>query len=464
MHGLYRWSGKWWPGVIPLAVFWAFAAWTSTVPLEADLASRSNAALKDTVLDKRRISVLGRDVSLSAEAFSEDGRLNAVGSVEAVPGVRLVDDETRLVPEAKPFVWSAERDVARVTLSGSAPLPASKARLMETARNALGGVEVADQMNLSRGAPQRFDAAAVLLIDQIGKLKDGKITLSDNKVSLAGMARELGGREAIAAALRNLPEGFSVAANDIKAPPYIFQAYKDPVASTLTLKGYVPDNNVHAALVANAGRKFFSEKVVDNLKASVGAPSGFAAAVVPALGALSRLSTGTLEVSDREVKLSGDALYEAAATQIRAGLGKDFPQGWQFKAEISVKPPAAPVDATVCQQLFADLLAKARIRFESARAELSQDSLGLLDRLIETALRCPNANIEIAGHTDADGDPAGNQMLSEKRAQAVTDYLVRAGLQASRFAAVGYGSTQPLGSNDTEEGKAQNRRIDFVVK
>ncbi len=201
-------------------------------------------------------------------------------------------------------------------------------------------------MNLSRGAPPRFDAAALLLLDQIGKLKDGKITMSDTKVSLSGMARELGGREAIAAALRNLPEGFSVAANEIKAPPYVFQAYKDPVASTVTLTGYVPDNNVHAAMVAAAGRKFFSEKVVDNLKASVGAPSGFANAVVPALGALSRLSTGTLVVSDREVKLSGDALYEAAAAQIRAGLGKDFPQGWQFKAEISVKPAASPVDAT----------------------------------------------------------------------------------------------------------------------
>ncbi len=404
MRGLFRWSGKWWPGVIPLVIFWAFAAWTSTEPLEADLAQRSTAALKDTVLDKRRIAVAGRDVTFAAEAFSEDGRLSAVASVEAVPGVRMVNDETRLVPEAKPFVWSAERDVVRVTLGGSSPLPSSKSKLMEAARATLGGVEVADRMNLARGAPQRFDNAALLLLDQIAKLKDGKITLSDNKVTLSGMARELGGREAIAAALKNLPEGYSVAANDVKAPPYIFQAYKDPVAVTLTLTGYVPDNNVHAALVAAAGRKFFSEKVVDNLKASIGAPAGFAAAVVPALGALSRLSTGTLVVSDREVKLSGDALYEAAAAQIRAGLGKEFPQGWQFKPEISVKPAAAPVDPTVCQQLFADLLGKARIRFESGKADIVADSAGLLDRLIETALRCPNANIEVAGHTDSDGE------------------------------------------------------------
>jgi OmpA-OmpF porin, OOP family len=464
MHGLFRWSSKWWPGVVLLVVLWAMAAWSTTESVEADLAARSTAALTDTVLDKRRIAVDGRDVTFAADAFSEDGRRSAVAAVEAVPGVRLVNDETRLVPEAKPFVWSAERDVVRVTLGGSAPLPASKSKLLEAARAALGGVEVADQMNLSRGAPPRFDAAALLLISQIGKLKDGKITISDTAVGLSGMARDLGGREAIAAALKNLPEGFSVAANEIKAPPYIFQAYKDPVAVTLTLTGYVPDNTVHAALVAAATRKFFSEKVVDNLKASVGAPQGFAGAVAPALGALSRLSTGTLVVSDREVKLSGDAFYDAAAVQIRNGLGKDFPQGWQFKADISVKPAAAPTDATVCQQLFSDLLAKGNIRFESKRASIDPDSAGLLDRLTETALRCPSANIEIAGHTDADGEEGPNQALSEKRAQAVMDYLVKAGLPADRITAVGYGSTQPVASNGSGEGRAQNRRIEFVVR
>jgi OOP family OmpA-OmpF porin len=464
MHGLFKWSSKWWPGLIPLVVLWALAAWVSTAPLESDLAGRSTAALRDTVLDKTRIEVSGRDVSLAADAFSEDGRRSALASVEAVPGVRLVNDETRLVPEARPFVWSAERDVARVTLGGNAPLPASKSKLLEAARAGLGGVEVADQMNLARGAPPRFDNAALLLLDQIGKLKDGKVAISDTRINISGMARDLGGREAIAAALKNLPEGFSVAANEIKAPPYIFQAYKDPVAVTLTLTGYVPDNTVHAAIAGAAKRKFFNEKVVDNLKASVGAPARFVNAVAPALGVLSRLSTGTLVVTDREIKLSGDAFYEAAAAQIRDNLVKDFPQGWQVNADISVKPAAAPVDATVCQQLFSDLLAKEKIRFEAGRATIDPDSIGLLDRLIETALRCPNANIEIAGHTDADGQDAFNQSLSEKRAQAVTDYLVKAGLPANRFTAMGYGSTQPIAGNDTDEGKAQNRRIDFLVR
>lgn len=464
MQKLFRWASKWWSGLIPLAIMWGIAAWNNTLPVEADLSARSSAALKDTVLDKTRISVDGRDVRVAADAFSEEGRRDAVAAVETVPGVRLVDDRTRLVPEAKPFVWVAERDVVRVTLSGSAPLPSIRAHLMDVARKEVGGVEVADQMGLARGAPPRFEPAAMLLLDQIGKLKDGKITISDTKVSLSGMARDLGGREAIAAALKNLPEGFSVAANEVKAPPYIFQAYKDPVAATVTLTGYVPDNNVHAAIGTSASRKFFNEKVVDNLKASVGAPGSFESAVVAALGALSRLSTGTLVVSDREVKLSGDALYEGAANDIRAGLGKDFPKGWQYKPEITVKPAPGPVDGSVCQQLFGELLNKGKIRFASKRADIDPDSAGILDHLIETAQRCPATPIEVVGHTDADGEDAANQALSEKRAQAVIDYLVKAGLPAGRFTAVGYGATQPLAGNDTDEGKAQNRRIEFLVR
>src|ERR1700721_455918 len=137
MRGLVRWSSKWWPGTIPLAGLWALAAWINTSQLETELAGRSNAALKDILLDKSRITVSGRDVTLAADAFSEEGRRNAVAAIDAIPGVRLVNDETRLVPEAKPFVWSAERDVVRVTLGGSAPLPATKSRRPQAAPGGL---------------------------------------------------------------------------------------------------------------------------------------------------------------------------------------------------------------------------------------------------------------------------------------------------------------------------------------
>jgi len=464
MRGFFRWASKWWPGLVPLALLWGLAAWNCTVPLENDLAVHAGAALKDTVLAQTQLTVAGRDVTLAADAFSEDGRQGALARVAAVAGVRLVNDETRLVAEAKPFVFSAERDVAHVTLGGNAPLPAVKAKLVDAARAAVTGVEVADHLGLARGAPAGFEAAALLLIGQLPRLKDGKIVLTDTSIKLAGMARELGGREAVAAALKGLPEGFAVADNAIKAPPYVFQANKDPVAVTVTFTGYVPDSAVHGALVAAATRKFFDEKVVDQLKASVGAPAGFAQAATAALGALSRLSTGSLVIADREIKLSGDALYAVAADQIRAALASELPQGWKVAADVSVRPAATPVDASVCQQLFADLFAKGKIRFDTGSAGIDRDSLALLDRLVETASRCPSTPIEVAGHTDAAGDDAANQTLSEKRAQAVVDYLVRAGLPSDRLTAVGYGSTRPVAANDTEDGRAQNRRIEFVVK
>ena len=463
MHGLFRWGRKWWPGLIPLAALWVWAAWSKTVPIESDLTAAASAAVKNDVLDKISITAAGRDITFAADAFSEEGRRSAVTSVESIAGVRMVNDRSRLVPEAKPYVWTAERDVVRVTLGGSTPLPAIKARLLEAARSSLNGVEVVDHTSYARGAPARFDAAVALLIEQVARLKEGKVGLSDKSVSLSGMARELGGREAIAAALRSLPEGYTVAVNQVEAPPYIFQANKDPVGGTLTLSGNVPNNPIHDELVGAAQRKFFGEKVSDSLKPSIGAPKGFTEAVMLALGALSRLSTGALVVADREVKLSGDALYPGAANQIRE-LGKSLPEGWRAKTEISVKPASAPVDAGVCQRLFSELLAKGSIRFETGSATIDADSAGLLDRLAEIALRCPAAAIEVVGHTDSDGDEAANQALSETRAKAVVDFLVQAGLPADRFQAVGMGSSQPTGDNATEAGKAQNRRIDFLVR
>ena len=464
MRTVLRWVRKWWPGLIPLALLWIWAAWMNTAAWETDLAGRAAAALKNNVLDRANVEADGRDLTLSADAFSEEGRQSALSIVEAVPGARLVRDQTRVVPEAKPFAWSGERDVTRFTLAGNVPSPAIRGRLDDALRSLAGNAEVADHMEYARGAPQRFDAATQILIEQLARLSSGKVALSDSSISLTGMARDLGGREAIADALKKLPDGFAVTENAIQAPPYIFQANKDPVAATVTLTGYVPDNNIHGTIIAAARRKFFSEQIVDNLKASVGSPPGFTQGVVEALGGLSRLSTGALTISDTDVKLAGDEFYDVAIDQIRSELRTDLPQGWHATADITAKPPASSVDPTVCQQLFAELLAKSKIRFESAKATIDRDSAGLLDRMIETAMRCPTAAIEVGGHTDTDGDADANMALSQRRAQAVVDYMVRAGVPADRLKAVGYGETEPVASNDTDEGKAQNRRIEFLVR
>src|SRR3569623_1280923 len=122
MSEFSNWVRKWWPGLIPLAALWVAAAWTGTVPMEQHLTARAAAALKESVLDKTQIEVAGRDVRLSADAFSEQGRSTAVDQVASVAGVRTVVDQPQLIAEVTPYVWSIERDVVHVTLGGNAPL------------------------------------------------------------------------------------------------------------------------------------------------------------------------------------------------------------------------------------------------------------------------------------------------------------------------------------------------------
>ncbi len=75
----------------------------------------------------------------------------------------------------------------------------------------------------------------------------------------------------------------------------------------------------------------------------------------------------------------------------------------------------------------------------------------------------PKTYIDVYGHTDSDGTDAYNQALSERRAQSVADYLTTHGVQSARIATRGFGETQPIASNATEEGKASNRRVEIKI-
>ena len=71
--------------------------------------------------------------------------------------------------------------------------------------------------------------------------------------------------------------------------------------------------------------------------------------------------------------------------------------------------------------------------------------------------------IEVEGHTDNVGKAEVNKKLSQKRADAVKDYLIKKGIEADRLSAIGYGSEQPIADNKTKEGRAQNRRVEFKI-
>ncbi len=103
------------------------------------------------------------------------------------------------------------------------------------------------------------------------------------------------------------------------------------------------------------------------------------------------------------------------------------------------------------------------INFETGSDKLKTSSYQILDKIADIMLENPNMVIEIAGYTDNVGDDAKNKVLSEKRAQSVLAYLTAKGVKQGQMKAVGYGEANPIATNDTEEGRLQNRRVMFTV-
>jgi outer membrane protein OmpA-like peptidoglycan-associated protein len=103
------------------------------------------------------------------------------------------------------------------------------------------------------------------------------------------------------------------------------------------------------------------------------------------------------------------------------------------------------------------------VHFETAKWELNEIARNELNLLISILKENPGLNIEIGGYTDNLGEDVANQLLSEKRARAVEEYLVGNGIEKDRLAVVGYGEANPLAPNDTEEGRVLNRRTEIRI-
>ncbi|MBW6478308.1 MAG: OmpA family protein [Bacteroidales bacterium] len=103
------------------------------------------------------------------------------------------------------------------------------------------------------------------------------------------------------------------------------------------------------------------------------------------------------------------------------------------------------------------------VLFAFDRSDLSDDARTSLDKLVVVLNSYPDTNIEVQGHTDSKGSVAYNQSLSERRASAVTGYLAGKNIAGTRLSTIGFGEKLPKYENDTEEGRSQNRRVEFLI-
>lgn len=103
------------------------------------------------------------------------------------------------------------------------------------------------------------------------------------------------------------------------------------------------------------------------------------------------------------------------------------------------------------------------VSFKAGSAELVPSTLSTLDKTIAGLKKNIKAKVEIEGHTSSEGGEEFNMKLSEERANSVRNYMIRKGISADRITAVGYGYSRPKASNETEDGRKQNRRIEVRV-
>lgn len=104
------------------------------------------------------------------------------------------------------------------------------------------------------------------------------------------------------------------------------------------------------------------------------------------------------------------------------------------------------------------------INFETSRSIIKPKSFAILDKVVDVMRKNSNYQLSIEGHTDSQGDDGFNMQLSQDRARAVKAYLVKKGIASERMTALGFGETRPVADNNTKEGRALNRRVEFRVK
>lgn len=165
-----------------------------------------------------------------------------------------------------------------------------------------------------------------------------------------------------------------------------------------------------------------------------------------------------VRVNGQRLELSGSVISAQAAEAAAKNLSDAY--GAPVENRLRIVPI---VEKDICEDLLAELLETAKINFDSGQATILESSTPLIGKIASTARRCPDAIFEVAGHTDSIGSQEFNQQLSEKRANAVIQRVVALGLEQHRFEARGYGTSQSVGDNNTEEGRAANRRIEFKL-
>lgn len=402
--------------------------------------------LSGTQFALRQLAALkfGGRVALEGAGLVIDGEADSPQAYETVrnalsrslpQGISLKTD--RVVPPAvKPYTWAAALRGRQIELTGHVPSVTIKDQVKAAAERVLSGAQVVDRTTFASGAPRDWQKIVSVALTRLGQLKQGSAELSDTQLTFNGLTETEDAAEAVKRALRN----------EVAAPFRLVENIRqDPAVKA------AEEAAKRAAEEAAARRAQEEARRQAEAEARRDAAEADARRAAEEAARIAAADAEAKRQADTKRKAEEDARRQQAEVEARKRADEE-----RQKARVA--------EAQRCQQSLRSAAEAGTITFQRASAELDRRSHRTLDNLAQIAKGCPGYMIEVAGHTDNEGEPDRKKRLSERRARSVLDYLVRAGVSANSIEAVGFGDSQPKVPNDSPANMALNRRIEFSVK
>jgi len=395
---------------------------------------------------------------------------------EAVPeGVSLTLDLRAPRPVITPFTLRFVVSGGQARLEAcAADSDAAQDRILRAAK--AGGATPPLDCPVGLGVPSPSWAdAAVMGIEAAASLGDAALTLVDADMTLvAGPDVPPGEFDKVAGALSaRLPAVFTFRARhrapaDEKAAggtdQPVFRAELAGDKGTLELHGRLASDRELALVVAMARARYAGTKITAEVRPDGNVPEGWELRVLAGLDALARLHSGELSVTPDEVRVSGTVAHQETIAEVSRLLGGRLGSDG-FSLDLRVDPALALAERgpspEECVRRINAVLAQKKIVFAPGSAEIDASAAETLSEIARIMMECEDVPMEIGGHTDSQGREEMNQALSQARAEAVLSALLARGVLTRNLTAKGYGESQPIADNKTEEGREANRRIEF---
>ena len=315
--------------------------------------------------------------------------------------------------------------------------------------------------------------AAVSSISALNKINGGTITMSDADITITALeGTDPALFDLVASQLdADLPEIFSLQKIFPVTEEVIEGQTLVKFTATLTPEGQAqirgPVRNALAlhTLSSFSDATFGKDRVLLATNMRENLPAGWSIRVLASLAALGELESGVIIIEPRSINIKGRTGNKAARTKISQVLLNRLGNETNFKLDVryleELDPLASMLNPNECIAEIKRIVTSQKISFEPSSTTLDGASQKTITALAEVFDSCLEAVIEIGGHTDSQGREIMNLNLSQSRADEVLIALRGARVKMKTLTSVGFGESQPIADNETEEGREANRRIVF---